>query len=336
MKTPEPLLIGGVACDCFERGKGSPPLPQWGVHVGDDGRAACDSSDPAELAQFQEWRGALCDCEHGCVATEVMFDSDVLLEIRRELSKHRTEFPSLLRVFLDLLPKDGTVLDRTIIASADWRELDYLHAVSSGSSKVNARIRKFGKGVQKLIVLSGVFDKPIFFFSYTPGGPGTLYVSRLAKVWDAIDFCGSEHDFLEQFASADVVDRNLFAAHWCQAEVLNGGFSQYFRNSTGMMAPEALHAFQEIGLRAWENSLQSAMAFFGPAYPRDRIKRLAALPPANATSIPSPFATMDAEFNSPCQSDPDFWRKAADAYVQKSDGAMDESSNAPESPKYGS
>ena len=324
MKTPDPVLIGAVACDCFERGKGSPPPPQWGVHVGKDGRPTLGSSDPAKVAQFQEWRDGLCDCEHGCVGTEVMFDSDVLLEIKSELSKHQEEFPSLLHVFLDSLPKDGTVLDRTIISSADWKELDYLHAVNSESAEVNACIRKFGKGVQKLIVLSGVFEKPIFFFSHTPSGPGALYMSRLANVWSAIDFGGSEHDFLEQFASAEVVGRNLFAAHWCQAEVFNGGFAQFFRNSTGMMAPEALRAFNEIGLRAWENSLQSAMVFFGPVYPRERVKRLAVLPPADAKSIPSPFAAMDDEFNSPCQGDPDFWRKAADVYVQECDGPVDE------------
>ena len=123
-----------------------------------------DISDPAELAQFHEWREGLCDCEHGCIETEVMFDSDVLLEIKRELAKHHAEFPSLLSVFLDSLPNDGTVLNRTIISSADWRELDLLHAVNSGSAELNACIRNFGKGIRKLIILSGVLEKPIFFF----------------------------------------------------------------------------------------------------------------------------------------------------------------------------
>ena len=110
--------------------------------------------------------------------------------------------------------------------------------------------------------------------------------------------------------------------------MFNGGFLQYFRNSTGMMAPETLSAFEEMGLTAWENSLRSAMEFFGPAYPRERLKRLVALPPTHATAVPSPFSAMDEEFNLPCQGDSDFWRRSADAYVQESDEPVDEPSNA--------
>ncbi|WP_369973953.1 DUF4375 domain-containing protein [Polaromonas sp. SP1] len=32
--------------------------------------------------------------------------------------------------------------------------------------------------------------------------------------------------------------RHLFAVHWCQSEICNGGFMQFFANSTGVLAPE--------------------------------------------------------------------------------------------------
>jgi len=39
----------------------------------------------------------------------------------------------------------------------------------------------------------------------------------------------------------------LYSAYFCQFEVCNGGFSQFFSNSTGVLAPEAVEAFKAIG-----------------------------------------------------------------------------------------
>jgi Domain of unknown function (DUF4375) len=62
----------------------------------------------------------------------------------------------------------------------------------------------------------------------------------------------------------------LFAAHFCQSEIVNGGFSQFFFNSTGVLAPEAIEGFKAIGQVSVAESVQEACALFGDPYPRDR------------------------------------------------------------------
>jgi len=42
--------------------------------------------------------------------------------------------------------------------------------------------------------------------------------------------------------------QHLYCGHRCQSEVTNGGLYQFFSNTTGLLAPEALFGFREIGL----------------------------------------------------------------------------------------
>ncbi|GAB1270354.1 hypothetical protein NBRC116493_36080 [Aurantivibrio infirmus] len=84
--------------------------------------------------------------------------------------------------------------------------------------------------------------------------------------------------FLKQFAKEDPVQRNLFCAYWVQAEILNGGLEQFFANSTGVLAPEAVEAINKIGLINLSKSLKHAISLFGEPYPRERKIRKAKLP----------------------------------------------------------
>jgi hypothetical protein len=65
----------------------------------------------------------------------------------------------------------------------------------------------------------------------------------------------------------------LFAAWVTQCEVLNGGFAQFFWNSTGVVAPEAVRGFRALGQPKTAETLQRALARFGPAYLRDDNER---------------------------------------------------------------
>ena len=69
----------------------------------------------------------------------------------------------------------------------------------------------------------------------------------------------------------------LYAAHFCQSEVCNGGFSQFFSNSTGVLAPEAVEAFKAIGQPGVADSVQQAMSVLGLPYERSRRDRWHAL-----------------------------------------------------------
>ena len=54
---------------------------------------------------------------------------------------------------------------------------------------------------------------------------------------------------------------------------MNGGLGQFFSNSTGVLAPEAAEAFEELGMPNCARILRLSMQFFGECYPRDRSER---------------------------------------------------------------
>lgn len=69
----------------------------------------------------------------------------------------------------------------------------------------------------------------------------------------------------------------LLAAHWCQSEVRNGGFHQFFTNPTGVLAPETLLGFEAIQRADLAALLRASMSYFGADYPRDQESRCTAL-----------------------------------------------------------
>lgn len=145
--------------------------------------------------------------------------------------------------------------------------------------------------------------------------PGERYWSVIEPIWDSIDIYGTPENFLHQFHAVSPGAGHLFAAHWCQSEVCNGGFHQFFCNSTGVLAPEALAGFLAIGLSEWTKLLAEAMKFFGAPYPRDREKRLAMLPrgPGKRKEW-DPFYALDDRFYLHAKENP--WDLAADRFAE--------------------
>src|SRR6478672_11661355 len=85
------------------------------------------------------------------------------------------------------------------------------------------------------------------------------YWSLVKPIWRSISIYHGPDTFLRQFRVVRPESGYLFAAHWCQSEVRNGGLHQFFSNSTGVLAPEALTAFRAIGLSEWADVLAEAM-----------------------------------------------------------------------------
>jgi hypothetical protein len=79
--------------------------------------------------------------------------------------------------------------------------------------------------------------------------------------------------FLQDFQQIPLEAGHLLAVHWCQSEVCNGGFHQFFSNSTGVLAPEACAGFRAIGLPDLAEVVQKAMDFFPQPFPRERDTR---------------------------------------------------------------
>jgi hypothetical protein len=106
---------------------------------------------------------------------------------------------------------------------------------------------------------------------------------------------------------------HLYAAHWCQSEICNGGLHQFFSNTTGLLAPEALDGFRAIGTTAWVEILAEAMNFFGHPFPRDRGDRqdLLPIPQRRPRETWDPFYQLDKRFYVWTDS----WKDLADAYA---------------------
>jgi hypothetical protein len=118
-------------------------------------------------------------------------------------------------------------------------------------------------------------------------------------------------EFLRMFRAIRREIGHLYAAHWCQSEVCNGGFHQFFSNSTGLLAPEALEAFQAIGAADWAEILAEAMQHFGT--PSGAARRVLALSPARSQREWDPFSRLDKRFYEWA----DNWGDTADAYAEQ-------------------
>lgn len=121
--------------------------------------------------------------------------------------------------------------------------------------------------------------------------------------------------FVRRFRSVRGEVGHLYAAHWCQSEVCNGGFHQFFSNTTGLLAPEALDGYRAIGAVKWAEILAEAMKHFGTPYPRDRDDREAFLPmrqrgPREEWDL---FYQLDERFYEWA----DNWEDAANAYAER-------------------
>jgi hypothetical protein len=147
--------------------------------------------------------------------------------------------------------------------------------------------------------------------------PQSLYggdYGRLVEpVWGKISTSDRPEVFRRQYRQVRPEVGHLFAAHWCQSEVRNGGFYQFFWNSTGVLAPEAVEGFRAIGLPGCAELLAEAMRYFGVPYPRERVARQTRLSelPGECDS----FAELNARFWA--QVEWARWARAADAYARR-------------------
>jgi hypothetical protein len=128
----------------------------------------------------------------------------------------------------------------------------------------------------------------------TPEG----YWSVLEPYWDQIDIYGGPERFLATYGAVPALVQTLFAAHFCESEVSNGGLHQFFMNSTGVLAPEAVAAFRRIGFAETAAVVERAMAFFGTPYPRRQENRMERLDARRGVTRAEwdPFAEHDEEF----------------------------------------
>jgi hypothetical protein len=141
--------------------------------------------------------------------------------------------------------------------------------------------------------------------------PGARYHLAIQPLWDAINIYEGPTAYLATIERCRPELANLFAAHFCQSEVCNGGFRQFFSNSTGVLAPEAIAGFRAIAQPNVAAVVERAMAVFAPSYPRDREVR--SVHPAVLGK--DAFSKLDSEFYGFLNTEAGGFAAAADAYA---------------------
>lgn len=103
---------------------------------------------------------------------------------------------------------------------------------------------------------------------------GELYWSLIEPYWEIYDIgdwqrIAGVHSALPMHIAA------LLATHWTHEALCNGGYEQYFFNSAGVIAPEAVAGFRALGLDALASITAEAAKLLGAPYPRDSNERIA-------------------------------------------------------------
>lgn len=128
--------------------------------------------------------------------------------------------------------------------------------------------------------------------------PGEMWWQVVEPHWDRVDIYGGDRAFRRTFAEVPEPAAHLLAVQWCQSEVCNGGFHQFFSNSTGVLAPEAAQGFRAIGMPSVADLVEKAMAMFGTPYPRAQKQRCRFLKGISGETRDEwdPFTAIDEAF----------------------------------------
>ncbi|MDP1663309.1 MAG: DUF4375 domain-containing protein [Phycisphaerales bacterium] len=101
------------------------------------------------------------------------------------------------------------------------------------------------------------------------------YWPQVQQAFDDASIYAAPEEWLTGLARHPRNTGLLLAVHWLAAEVDNGGLIQFFDNSTGVVAPEAVEGLAAIGMPESAAEVSAAMARLPHPYPRDQSQRLA-------------------------------------------------------------
>ena len=147
--------------------------------------------------------------------------------------------------------------------------------------------------------------------------PGEIWWQVIDPYWQQVEIYSDGSAFLRTFAQVPEPAGFLLAAKWCESEVCNGGFHQFFSNPTGVLAPEAAMGFRAIGMPALADLVEQALAVFGTSYPREQAQRRRFLEGFQGERREEwdPFFTLDDSFYAAMGDDA--LSDAADAYAAR-------------------
>jgi hypothetical protein len=150
------------------------------------------------------------------------------------------------------------------------------------------------------------------------------YWAILEPIWTEQPY--ADEVFGDWFNKLSEAQKVLFPTHWLVAEVQNGGFHQYFTNSTGFHAPEAILGLRMLELGDFAEVVEKAVAIVGTPFPRQRARREEVLWPmwGKIGENEDPFDELNNRFyellkipGTPEFSSEDRFTVAADAYARR-------------------
>jgi hypothetical protein len=92
-----------------------------------------------------------------------------------------------------------------------------------------------------------------------PDDPERVWWDVIERAYDELRTPFESDPRLERLTPGQ---RALYALHWTRSEVENGGFHQYLRNPTGMLADEAIRGADLIGAHEFGDVVRSVLALF--------------------------------------------------------------------------
>ena len=150
------------------------------------------------------------------------------------------------------------------------------------------------------------------------------YWRVIAAQWDGIDIYEGPKVFASTFNKVSDGSGLLYASHFAQSEICNGGFHQFFWNSTGVLAPEAIKGFKAIGMPQIAAIVEQACSEVGNPYPRDRAERHKRLADIGKQG----FDELDKRFFVLIESEAGGFERASDSYAQRLSAARTEVSRS--------
>ena len=145
------------------------------------------------------------------------------------------------------------------------------------------------------------------------------YWKVVEPIWEEVDIYSGAEAFTKSFMAVRREVGLLYAAFWCQSEVCNGGLGQFFGNSTGVLAPEAVEGFRALGQPQIADLLVQAMGLLGQPYERQRTRRkklLDLLPTDVYDRIARPRGDLNKKFFELIHSESGGFEAAANRYAR--------------------
>lgn len=153
-----------------------------------------------------------------------------------------------------------------------------------------------------------------------------IYWLAVDPIWEKVSIYDGFEKYKKQISKFPDIQINLFAAHWLNSEVNNGGFHQFYSNSTGIVIIEAIRAYKEMGLINTSNLIEKTARFFENHDIRDREVRnelLDEYEDNHDEDLWNPFENDDDNFYKMCDDASECFSKSASEYLLKNLGQLD-------------